>query len=97
MTSSMMAWNYIQKKSGPPLNTKIIKQTHKIMMVDEKNVLVGEYSKSSAFAGYHIFVSAGHTERYMKDAIFKFYETKKEDPIIAVTNLLGNIINTHSF
>ena len=67
------------------------------MMVDEKNVLAGEYSKSSAFAGYHILVSAGHIERYMEDAIFKFYETKKDDPIIAATNLFENIINIHPF
>ena len=67
------------------------------MMEDEKDVLAGEYRKSPAFAGYHIFVSAGHIERYMEEAIFKFYETKKDDPIMAATNLLGNIINMHSF
>ena len=97
MTSCIRAWNYIQKKSGSPLNIEIIKQTHKIMMVDKKNVLAGEYIKSSAFAGYHIFVSAGHIERYMEDAIFKFYETKKDDPIIAATNLFEKIINIHPF
>ena len=43
------------------------------------------------------FVSAGHIKRYMEDAIFKFYETKKVDPIIAATNLFGNIINTHPY
>ena len=33
----MRAWNYLQKSSGCPLNTEIIKQTHKIMMgQDEK-------------------------------------------------------------
>ena len=33
----MRAWNYLQKTSGSPLNTEIIKQTHKIMMgQDEK-------------------------------------------------------------
>ena len=56
-----------------------------------------EYRKSLAFAGYHIFVSAGHIERYMEDATFKFYETKRDDPIMAATNLFGNIINTHPF
>ena len=62
-----------------------------------KRSLAGEYRKSPAFAGYHIFVSAGHIEKYMEDAIFKFYETKKEDPIMAATNLFGNITNTHPF
>ena len=28
----------------------------------------------------------------MEDAIFKFYETKKDDLIMAATNLFGNII-----
>ena len=68
------------------------------MMEDEKDHWRGgEYRKSPAFAGYHIFVSAGRIERYMEDAIFKFYETKKDDPIMAATNLFGNIINTYSF
>ena len=34
-----------------PLNTEIIKQTHGLMMEDEKNVLAGEYRKSPVFAG----------------------------------------------
>ena len=90
-------WNYLQKTLDLQLNTKIIRQAHGLMMEDEKVVLAGKYRKSLAFAGYHIFVSAGHIERYMEDAIFKFYETKKDDPIMAATNLFGNIINTHSF
>ena len=44
-----------------------------------------------------IFASASHIERFMKDAIFMFHETKKDDPIIAATNLFGNIINIHPF
>ena len=43
MINCMRAWNYLQKTSGLPLNTEIIKQTHKIMIEDEKDVLVGEY------------------------------------------------------
>ena len=57
----------------------------------------GEYRKSPAFAGYHIFASAGYIERYMEDATFKFYETKNDDKIMVATNLFGNIINTHPF
>ena len=92
----MRAWNYIQKTSDLQLNIKIIKQTHKIMM-DGGDILLGEYRKSPAFAGYHIFEPAGHIERYMEDVIFRFHETKMDDPITAATNLFGNIINMHQF
>ena len=66
-------------------------------MMDGEDILVGEYRKSPAFSGYHIFTSAGHIERYMEDAIFRFHETKKDDPIMAARNLFGNIINIHPF
>ena len=82
----MKAWNYLQKTSDLPLSTKIIRQTHKIMM-DGEDILVGEYRKSPVFAGYPIFAPASLIERYMEDAIFRFYETKKDDPIMAATNL----------
>ena len=71
------ALNYLQKISDLPLNTKIIKQTHKTMMEDEK-LLVGEHRKSPASAGYHTFAPASHIERWMEDAIFRFHETKKK-------------------
>ena len=88
----MKAWKYLQKTSDLPLNIKIIKQTHKIMM-DGEDILAGEYS-----ACYHIFAPASHIERYMEGSIFRFYETtKKNDPIMAATNLFGNIINIHPF
>ena len=90
MINCRRAWNYLRKTSDLPLNTEIIKQTHKIMMDG-----VGEYRKSPAFAGHHIFAPAGQIERYMEDAIFGFHETKKDDPIMAATNLFGNIINIH--
>ena len=73
-----------------------MKQTHKIMM-DGKDVLAGEYRKSPVFAGHYIFAPAGHIERYMEDAIFRFHETKKDVPIMTATNLFGNIINIHPF
>ena len=74
----MKAWDYLQKTSDLPLNTETIKQAHKIMM-DGEDILMGEYRKSPVFAGYHIFASASHIERYMEDAIFRFDETKKDD------------------
>ena len=67
------------------------------MKEDEKDVLAGEYRKSLAFSGYHIFASAGYIERYMEGAIFRFNEAKKDDSIINATNLFGNIINIHPF
>ena len=62
MINCMKAWNYLQKTSGLPLSTKIIRQAHGLMMEDEKDVLVGEYRKSPAFADDHIFAPAGHIE-----------------------------------
>ena len=99
MINYMRAWNYIQKTLGSTLNTEIIKQTHKIMVEhrNEKDALPGEYRKSPVFAGYHIFATAGHIERHMEGAIFSIHETKKDDPIMVVTNLFGNIVNIHSF
>ena len=67
------------------------------MMEDEKGLLAGGYRKSPAFAGYHIFASAGLIERYIEGTIFRFHETKKHDPIMAATNLFENIINIHPF
>ena len=96
MINCMRAWNYLQKTSDLSLNTEIIRQTHKIMM-DGEDILMGEYRKSPVFAGYHIFEPAGHIERYMQDEIFRFHETKKDDPIMSATSLFGNIINIHPF
>ena len=67
------------------------------MMDGEKDVLAGEYRKSPAFAGYHIFAPAAYIEGYMEDAILRFHETKKDDPIMAATSLFGKIINIHPF
>ena len=97
MINCIKEWNYLQKTLDLPLNTEIIRQAHGLMMEDEKDVLVGEYRKSPVFVGYHIFAPAGHIKRYMEDAIFSFHEAKKDDPIMAATNLFGNIINIHPF
>ena len=69
MINCMRAWNDLQKTSHLLLNTEIIRQIHKIMM-DGKDILVGEYRKSPVFAGYHIFASADHIEKNMEDAFF---------------------------
>ena len=84
----MRAWNYTQKASDHPLNTEIIKQTHKIMMEhqDGKDILAEEYIKLPVFSGYHIFAPTGHIERYMEGVIFRFHETKKDHLIMAAAN-----------
>ena len=56
-------------------------------MMGGEDILVEEYRKSPVFAGYHIIAPAGQIERYMEDVIFRFHETKKDDPIMAATNL----------
>ena len=58
---------------------------------------MSKYKTMSAFAGYHIFAPAGFIEIYMEDAFFRFHETKKDDPIMAATNLSGNLVNIHLF
>ena len=97
MINCMKAWNYLQNTLDLPLNTEIIRQAYGLIMEDENDVLPGEYRRSPAFAGYHVFASASHIERYMEDGIFRFHKNKKDDPIIAATNLFGNIINIYPF
>ena len=79
MINCMKAWDYLQKTLDLPLNTEIIKQTHGLMMEDEKDILAREYRRSPVFAGYHIFALARYTERYMEDAVFRFHETRTAD------------------
>ena len=57
----------------------------------------GNIDRSPVFASYHIFAPGGYIESYLEGAIFRFHETKKYDPIMAATNLFGNIINIHPF
>ena len=71
----MRVWNYLGKTLGLPLNTETIKQTHGIMMEDEKDFLEGKYRRSPVFLSYHSFAPASYIERYMKDTIFKSHET----------------------
>ena len=97
MINCMKTWNYRQKTLDLPLNIEIIREAHGLMIENGKDVLVGEYRKSPAFAGYHIFSPAGLIERYMEDAIFRFLDSKKNDLIMATTNLFENSINIHPF
>ena len=44
-------------------------------MMDGKDILAGEYRKSPVFAGFKTCAPAGHFERYMENAIFRFHKT----------------------
>ena len=63
MINCMKAWDYLQKTLDLLLSTEDIKQTHKIMLEDEKDVLVREYRNLQTFAGHHIFAPAGYIEK----------------------------------
>ena len=45
----------------------------------------------------HIFALAGLIKKYMEGAVFRFHETKKDDPVMITTNLFGNIIKIRPF
>ena len=49
-TDVKFLWNYLQKASDLPLNTEVIRQTHRITMDGARG-----YRKSAVFTGYHIF------------------------------------------
>ena len=61
--------------------------------MDGNDSFTVEYGKSDTFGGCHIFAPASHIERYLEDAIFRFHEAKKDDPIMAATNLFGIYIH----
>ena len=85
------AWDYLQKKSGLPLNAEAIKKTHKMM---EKS---GEYRKSPVFVGYHIFPPADSIGRLVDDALHLYYHPTSRDHILATANFFIDLINIHPF
>ena len=65
------AWDYLRKTSGFPLNAEAIKQVHKIMM-DGKDILVGEYKRSPVFVDYYRTFSPPDTVgRLVDDALHR--------------------------
>ena len=94
------AWNYLQKISGFPLNAETIKQTHKIMM-NGKDVLVGEYRKSPVFVKhyYRTFPPADTIERLRDDALYCYYHPNDPtiDPILVAAKLFADLIRIHPF
>ena len=64
---------------------------------DVWNIFQEDHLPSNNFYKHHIFASASNFQGYMKDATFRFNETKKDAPIMAATNLFGDITNIHSF
>ena len=58
---------------------------------------MGKYRKSPGFAKYYIREPFNITKEFMKDAVSRLNEAKKDDPIMATTNLFRDIINIHPF
>ena len=58
-----------------------------------KDVLVREQRRTPASGGYHIFAAINVVERWIKDTIFRFHKSKKDDLIMAATNLFGDVFN----
>ena len=73
----MKAWNYLQKASGLLLNTEIIKQTHKIMMEDENDIMVEEDRKSPVFLDYHILHQLAMLKDTCRGQFLGFMKLKK--------------------
>ena len=94
----MRAWDYLRKTSGLLLNADIIKKAQKIMM-DGKDVLVGEYRKSAVFLNYQVFPPADTIGRLVDDALYRYYHPNDPtiDPILAAASLFVDLINIHPF
>ena len=85
------AWDYLQKISGIPLNTKTIKKAHSMMGVD------GEYRRSPVLVAYRIFPPADTIFRLVDDARHRYYHPTSCDPILAAADLFIDLINIHPF
>ena len=90
------AWDYLQKSSGLPLNAETIKQTHKIM-IDGKDILVGEYRKSPVLIDYCIFPPADTIGRLVDGALHCYYHPTPRDSIFTAADLFIDLINIHPF
>ena len=85
------AWGYLQKTSGLPLNTEIIKKAHRMMGGGR------EYRESLVFIGYRIFAPADTIGRLVDDALHRYYHPTSHDPILAAADLFIHLINIHPF
>ena len=86
------AWDYLRKTSGLLLNARTIKQSHKIMM-DGKDILVGEYRRPPVFVDYNIFPPADTISRLVDDALYCYYHPTSPDPILAAADFFIDLIN----
>ena len=95
----MKAWDYLQKTSGLILNAHILKKAHKIMMGDEKGVLVGGYRKSTVFLRCRIFPPVNAITRLVDGTLYHYYHPNDStiDPILEAANILLDLINIHPF
>ena len=98
--------NYIRAikymQLGPDLTPEKLKCVHKMIMCEKKHpngkdILIGEYRKTPAFADFKMFAPASEIERLINDALRKYYSANNDDPIYAATKLFVDVINLHPF
>ena len=85
----------------PNLTPEKLKRVHSMIMQQEKHpngkdVLIREYRKTPAFAGFKMFALASAIKRLMNDALHRYYSSD-DDPIYAATKLFADMINIHPF
>ena len=61
-----------------------------------KTVLIGEYRKTPAFAGFKMFAPASAIKMLMNNALRRYYSSD-DDPISAATKLFADVINIYPF
>ena len=86
------AVEYLQLQ--PDLTPEKLKRVHTMIMQQEKNMLIGEYRKTPAFAGFTMFAPASAIEKLIKEGLQRCYD---DDPISAATKLFAELINIHPF
>ena len=97
LVNLISAVEYLQQK--PNLTPEKLKRVHTLIMQQEKHpngkdVLIKEYRKKPAFAGFTMFAPASAIKVLVNDALQRYYD---DDPISAATKLFAKLINIHPF
>ena len=93
------AIKFLQLESD--LTLEKLKRVHTIIMHQEKHpngkdVLIREYRKTPASAGFKMFAPASAAEMLINDAFCRYY-SPNDNPISAATKLFADVINIHPF
>ena len=91
----MLALRHTQSLKGR-LASDEVKSIHELLMHGEP-VLVGEFRKTPAFAGYHEFAPASAISRLMANALNRYYSKESHDPVLNAVKLFIDMINIHPF